>query len=67
MKAIQVHAYGGPEALKLEELPIPQPGPGQALVKIEAIGVNYIDVYHRTGLYPAPLPRLMGVEGAGVV
>ncbi|HEY4719673.1 MAG TPA: quinone oxidoreductase [Candidatus Methylomirabilis sp.] len=67
MKAIQVHAYGGPEALKLEELPIPQPGQGQALVKIEAIGVNYIDVYHRTGLYPAPLPRLMGVEGAGVV
>ena len=67
MKAIQVHTYGGPEALKLEELPIPQPGQGQALVKIEAAGVNYIDVYHRTGLYPAPLPRLMGVEGAGVV
>jgi NADPH2:quinone reductase len=67
MKAIRVHAYGGPEALTLEELPIPQPGPGQALVKIEAIGVNYIDVYQRTGLYPAPLPRLMGVEGAGVV
>jgi NADPH2:quinone reductase len=67
MKAIRVHAYGGPEVLKLEELPIPQPGSGQALVKIEAAGVNYIDVYHRTGLYPAPLPRLMGVEGAGVV
>jgi len=67
MKAIRVHAYGGPEALTLEELPIPQPGPGQALVKIEAIGMNYIDVYQRTGLYPAPLPRLMGVEGAGVV
>ena len=44
MKAIRVHAYGGPEALTLEELPIPQPGPGQALVKIEAAGVNYIDV-----------------------
>ena len=67
MKAIRVHAYGGPEALTLEELPIPQPGQGQALVKIEAAGVNYIDVYQRTGLYPAPLPRLMGVEGAGVV
>lgn len=67
MKAIRVHAYGGPEALKLDELPIPQPGPGHALVKIEAIGVNFIDVYHRTGLYPAPLPRLMGVEGAGRV
>ncbi len=67
MKAIRVHEYGGPDALKLEELPIPQPGPGQALVKIEAIGVNFIDVYHRTGLYPAPLPRLMGVEAAGIV
>ncbi len=67
MKAIRVHAYGGPEGLTLEELPIPQPGPGQALVKVEAAGVNYIDVYHRIGLYPAPLPRLMGVEGAGVV
>jgi NADPH2:quinone reductase len=67
MKAIRVHEFGGPEALKLEEIPIPQPGPGQALVKIEASGVNFIDVYHRTGLYPAPLPRLMGVEGAGVV
>ncbi len=67
MKAIRVHSYGGPEALTLEELPIPQPRPGQALVKIEAAGVNYIDVYQRTGLYPAPLPRLMGVEGAGVV
>ena len=67
MKAIRVHQYGGPEVLKLEELPVPQPEPGQALVKIEAIGVNFIDVYHRTGLYPTPLPRLMGVEGAGIV
>lgn len=67
MKAIRVHQYGGPEALKLDELPIPQPGPGQALVKIEAIGLNFIDVYHRTGLYPAPLPRPMGVEAAGLV
>ncbi|MEE9220978.1 MAG: alcohol dehydrogenase catalytic domain-containing protein, partial [candidate division NC10 bacterium] len=67
MKAIRVHKYGGPEALTFEDLPTPQPGPGQALVKIEAIGLNFIDVYQRTGLYPAPLPRLMGVEGAGVV
>ncbi|MFQ5801596.1 MAG: quinone oxidoreductase [Candidatus Methylomirabilales bacterium] len=67
MKAIRVHQFGGPEALKLEELPIPKPGRGQALVKIEAIGLNFIDVYHRTGLYPAPLPRPMGVEAAGVV
>lgn len=67
MKAIRVHKYGGPDALTFEDLPTPQPGPGQALVKIEAIGLNFIDVYQRTGLYPAPLPRLMGVEGAGVV
>ncbi len=67
MKAIRVHQYGGPEALTLEDLPIPKPGPGQALVKITAIGLNYIDVYHRTGLYPGPLPRAMGVEAAGVV
>lgn len=67
MKAIRVHKFGGPEVLKLENLPIPQPGPDQVLVKIEASGVNFIDVYHRTGLYPAPLPRLMGVEGAGLV
>ncbi|MCZ6479244.1 MAG: quinone oxidoreductase [Candidatus Methylomirabilales bacterium] len=67
MKAIRVHKYGGSEVLTLEDLPTPQPGPGQALVKIEAIGLNFIDVYQRTGLYPAPLPRLMGVEGAGVV
>jgi NADPH2:quinone reductase len=67
MKAIRLHAFGGPDVLKLEELPIPEPGPGQALVKMEAIGVNYIDVYHRTGLYPSLLPRLMGVEGAGLI
>ncbi len=67
MKAIRVHQYGGPEVLVLEEFPTPQPGTGQALVKIEAIGVNFIDVYHRIGLYPASLPRLMGVEGAGIV
>ncbi len=67
MKAIRVHQFGGPEVLKFEELSIPQPGPGQALVKIEASGVNFVDVYHRTGLYSSPLPRLMGVEGAGVV
>lgn len=67
MKAIRVHEFGGPEVLTRDDLPIPQPGPGQALVKIEAGGVNFIDVYHRCGLYPASLPRLMGVEGAGVV
>ncbi|ODN69683.1 quinone oxidoreductase family protein [Methylobrevis pamukkalensis] len=69
MKAIRVHAYGGPEVLCLDEIEVGAPGPGQALVRHEAIGVNFIDVYHRTGLYPSPtgLPFVLGCEGAGVV
>jgi NADPH2:quinone reductase len=67
MKAIRVHSYGGPEVLKYEEVPIPKPGPGEARVKIEAAGVNYIDIYHRTGLYPGQFPFTPGMEGAGVV
>ncbi len=67
MKAIRVKAPGGPEALVLEELPVPQPGPGQAVVKLEAIGVNFIDVYFRTGLYKTQLPATLGQEGAGTV
>ncbi len=67
MKAIRVHEYGGPEVLKLEDLPTPKPGAGQALVKLEAIGVNYIDTYQRKGLYKGPLPFPLGSEGAGVV
>jgi NADPH2:quinone reductase len=67
MKAIRAHRHGGPEVLQLDELPTPEPGPGQALVRVEAAGVNYIDTYHRTGLYPMPLPVPLGLEGAGVV
>lgn len=67
MKAIRVRAYGGPEAMQLEELPTPAPGSGQALVRIEASGVNYIDVYQRTGLYKGTLPVALGLEAAGVV
>lgn len=67
MKAIRVSSFGGPEVLRLEEVPSPRPGSGQARVKIEAAGVNYIDVYHRTGLYPNALPITPGMEGAGVV
>jgi NADPH2:quinone reductase len=67
MKAIRVHEYGGPEALRHEEAPLPEPGPGEARVKIEAAGVNFIDVYHRTGRYPGQLPITPGMEGAGVV
>ena len=67
MRAIRVHEYGGPEAMRLEELPSPKPGEGQALVRIEASGLNFIDVYQRTGLYKNPLPYGLGLEGAGVV
>lgn len=67
MKAMRVSQFGGPEALKYEEVPVPKLGPEQARVKIEAIGVNYIDIYHRTGLYPNQPPFTLGVEGAGVV
>ncbi len=67
MKAIRIHQPGGPEELRLDEIPVPQPGPGQALVKLAASGVNFIDVYHRTGLYKLDLPATLGVEGAGTV
>jgi NADPH2:quinone reductase len=67
MKAIRIHAPGGPEAMRLEELPEPVAGPGEAVVRIEAIGVNFIDVYQRTGLYTIDLPATLGLEAAGVV
>jgi NADPH2:quinone reductase len=67
MKAIRVHGVGGPEVLRYEEIPVPAPGPGQALVRVEAAGLNFIDVYERTGLYQMELPRTLGVEAAGVV
>ena len=67
MKAIRVHAPGGPDALRYEDVPRPTPGPGQVLVKIEAAGVNFIDVYQRTGLYKVPLPFTLGQEAAGSV
>ncbi|MBV9735350.1 MAG: quinone oxidoreductase [Acidisphaera sp.] len=67
-KAIRIHANGGPEVLKWEDVPTPEPGPGEALVRQEAVGLNYIDVYFRTGLYKAPsLPATIGMEGAGSV
>ncbi|PYO84255.1 MAG: NADPH:quinone reductase [Gemmatimonadetes bacterium] len=67
MKAIRVHAPGGPEALRYEDVPQPTPGAGQVVVRIEAAGVNFIDLYHRTGLYKAPLPLTLGQEAAGTV
>ena len=67
MKAIKVHEYGGPEVLSYEDVPEPEPGPGQARVRLAASGVNYIDVYQRTGVYPMDLPLIAGQEGAGEV
>jgi len=67
MKAILVENCGGPETLVYRDAPTPTPGTGEALVRLEAIGVNFIDVYHRTGLYPLPRPFTPGSEGAGTV
>jgi NADPH:quinone reductase len=68
VKSVRVHAYGGPEALVYEDVTVGEPGPGQARIRQTAVGLNYIDTYHRTGLYKLPsLPHALGVEGAGVV
>jgi NADPH2:quinone reductase len=67
MKAIQIDQTGGPEVLRLADLPEPSPGPGQALVRLSAIGVNFVDTYHRGGLYPRAVPFVPGGEGAGEV
>ena len=66
-QAIRIHANGGPDVMQWEDVPTPEPGPGEALVRHEAVGLNYIDVYFRTGLYKAPLPSTPGMEAAGVV
>lgn len=67
MKAIQVKQVGGPEVMEPVELPVPEPKPNEAVVKVAAAGVNFIDVYHREGRYKVPLPFIPGQEGAGVV
>ena len=67
VKAIQFHSTGGPEVLQWEEVTVGDPGPGEIRVKHTAIGLNYIDTYHRTGLYPLPLPHGIGMAGAGHV
>ena len=67
-KAIRIHAHGGPEVMQWEDVPTPEPGAGEALVQHAAVGLNYIDVYFRTGLYKAPsMPMTIGMEGAGTV
>ena len=68
MKAVRIHSYGGPEVLKYEDAPVPKPAKGEAVVKIAAIGLNFIDIYFRTGLYKPPqLPFIPGSEAAGTV
>src|SRR4051812_16949402 len=67
VKAIQMRRVGGPEVLELVDVEVGEPGPGEARVRHHAIGINFIDVYFRTGLYPQPLPAGAGMEGAGVV
>jgi len=66
-KAMRFHQPGGPEALRLDDVPVGRPAPGEVRLRQTAIGVNYVDVYHRSGLYPLPLPSGIGVEAAGVV
>ena len=67
MKAIRIHETGGPEVLRLDDIPIPEPGEGQVRVKLEASGINFIDIYMRSGQYKRELPLTLGSEGAGVV
>jgi NADPH:quinone reductase len=67
MKAIQIKQTGGPEVMELVDLPVPEPKPSEAVIRIQAAGVNFIDVYNREGHYKAPLPLVLGQEGAGVV
>jgi NADPH2:quinone reductase len=64
---IRIERHGGPEVMEWVELPTPSPGPGEALIRQTAVGLNFVDVYQRTGLYPMTLPAVMGSEGAGVV
>ena len=67
-KAIRIHEHGGPEVLRWEDVPTPEPAAGEVLIRQEAIGVNFIDIYYRTGLYKLPeFPAVLGMEGAGVV
>ncbi|NDG42243.1 MAG: quinone oxidoreductase [Betaproteobacteria bacterium] len=66
-QAIQIQHYGGPEVMQLVDLPVGEPGPGEIRIRHHAVGLNYIDVYQRTGLYASPLPLNLGMEGAGIV
>ena len=65
--AVRIHETGGPEVLQVESIDLPDPGPGEVLVDVHATGVNFIDTYHRSGLYEVALPFVPGSEGAGVI
>ena len=67
MRAIRIEQHGGPEVLRIGEAPIPEPGPGQARVKVAAVGLNFIEIYQRMGQYKIPLPWTPGSEAAGIV
>jgi NADPH2:quinone reductase len=67
VKAIRIHQVGGPDVMRWEDVDVKAPGPGEALIRHSAVGLNYIDTYHRSGLYPVPMPAIIGSEGAGVV
>ncbi|WP_395699682.1 alcohol dehydrogenase catalytic domain-containing protein, partial [Aquabacterium sp.] len=67
VQAIQIQQYGGPEAMQLVDVAVGEPGPGEIRIRHHAVGLNFIDVYQRTGLYQNPLPLTLGMEGAGIV
>ena len=67
MKAVRVDICGAPEQMSVKDVPTPQPGPGEVRIKLKACGINLIDTYHRSGLYPLALPTGLGCEGAGLV
>ncbi|MBC7812843.1 MAG: quinone oxidoreductase, partial [Burkholderiales bacterium] len=67
MKAVRVHEFGGPEVMVYEDAPMPEPGPDEARIKVEAAGINFVDTYHRSGRYSSHLPHIPGSEAAGVV
>ncbi|MEO5670419.1 MAG: alcohol dehydrogenase catalytic domain-containing protein, partial [Ramlibacter sp.] len=66
-KAVQINQPGGPEQLAIADVKVGDPGPGEIRIRHKAVGLNYIDVYHRTGMYPLPLPATLGMEASGVV
>ena len=66
-KAIRIHEYGGPDVLRFEDIDVAPPGEGEACIRHTAIGLNFIDTYHRSGLYPMPLPAGLGSEAAGII